>query len=273
MRNRRIDRPAPHGFDEKPAERAAEGATTQELYLRSLEKEPLEGHNRGVQAHGLEAEGVDFMSLLSEVNQRRLLEGSTRHEYSAGAVIFHPASQGKAFLLERGLARGYSTVPDGRQSTLTFFHSTELIGGTSIVSHPPPIYVQVVARSTMATLRLERVRQLVATENEVLAAVATHLSARIRSAYKLIAVRTLGDIEQRLAYDLLDRACRSQLSVGRLEVRATQADLADSIGSAREVVGRTLSRLRSQGIVETAPGLIRVTDPLRLAGIVRAFTL
>ena len=188
-------------------------------------------------------------------------------------MIFHPESEDRAFLLERGLVRGYTAVPDGRQATVTFFHSNELIGGTSIVSHPPKIYVQIVAKSTMTFLQLEMVRRLAATENELLAAVATHLSARVRSAYRLIAVRTLGDIRQRLAYDLLDRACRSQLAVGRLEAKATHADLADSIGSAREVVGRALGGLRTEGIVETTPGVVRVTDPLRLAKIVRAFAL
>jgi CRP/FNR family cyclic AMP-dependent transcriptional regulator len=226
-----------------------------------------------VRAPSLEAEEVDFMSLLSEANQRRLLEGSTRDAYAPGTVIFHPASDGRAYLLERGLARGYTTVPDGRQATLTFFHSRELIGGTSIVSHPPAIFVQIVAKSTMTTLQLDMVRELAASENEILAAVATHLSARVRSAYRLIAVRTLGDIRQRLAYDLLDRACRAQLEAGRLEARATHADLADSIGSAREVVGRALASMREAGLVETAPGVVRVLDPMRLAGIVRAFAL
>jgi CRP-like cAMP-binding protein len=226
-----------------------------------------------VLAPAVDLEEVDFMSLLSEGNQRRLLEGSTSDAYAPGTVIFHPASEGRAYLLERGLARGYTSVPDGRQATITFFHSRELIGGTSIVSHPPAIFVQIVAKSTLTTLQLEMVRELAATEIEVLAAVATHLSARVRSAYRLIGVRTLGDIRQRLAYDLLDRACRSQLMVGRLEARATQAALADSIGTAREVVGRTLSRLRDEGIVETTPGMVRVVDPLRLAGIVRAFAI
>ena len=224
-----------------------------------------------MQAPGLELEDVDFMSLLSDANQRRLLQGSTRGVYNPGSVIFHPASQGRAYLLERGLARGYTTVPDGRQATITFFHSRELIGGTSIVSHPPAIFVQVVAKSTMTTLQLEMVRKLAETENEVLAAVATHLSARVRSAYRLIGVRTLGDIKERLAYDLLDRACRTQLIDGRLEARVTHAELADSIGSAREVVGRALAAMRKQGFVETAPGLVRVIDPLRLDRIVSAF--
>ena len=221
----------------------------------------------------LEVEEVDFLSLLSEPNRLRLLDGSTTETYVPGAVIFRPGDHLTAFLLERGLARGYTSVPDGRQASVTFFHAHELIGGTTIASRPPPISVQVVVKSTMTCLKVEAVRQLAKTENEVLAALATHLAARVRNAYRLVAIRTLGDIRQRLAYDLLDRACRSQLAVGRLECRATHSDLADSIGSAREVVGRTLAALRAEKIIETAPGLIRVTDPLRLAGIVRAFAL
>jgi DNA-binding IscR family transcriptional regulator len=54
---------------------------------------------------------------------------------------------------------------------------------------------------------------------------------------------------------------------------ATHADLAASIGSSREVVSRTLNSLRTERIIETAPGLIRVLDPIRLEAIVRAFVI
>jgi CRP/FNR family transcriptional regulator len=216
---------------------------------------------------------VDFLSLLSAANRRRFLEGSSKGTYAAGTVIFHPDGPFRAFLLERGLVRGYTTVPDGRQTSVTFFHSDDLVGGTAIVSHPPRILVQVVVKSTLTVLDLERVRSLAASENEVLAAVAAHLSSRIRSAYRLIAVRSLGTILQRLAYDLLDRACRSQLELGRLEARATHAELADSVGSSREVVSRAISGLRGDGLIETVPGLVRVLEPIRLAEIVRAFVI
>ena len=220
---------------------------------------------------GFQTDEVDFLSLLNETNRRLVLENSTKTEYLPGALAYHPEMPPRAFVLDRGLARAYVSVPDGRQATCTFAHSRELIGGTTIVSHPPRIVIQVVIKSTLTILDLPRVQKLAAAESQVTMAVAMHLAALVRTAFRLIAVRTLGDIEQRLAYDLLDRACRTQLEVGRLEARATHADLADSIGSAREVVGRTLGRLREQGIVETAPSLVRVIDPLRLAGIVRAF--
>jgi hypothetical protein len=39
------------------------------------------------------------------------------------------------------------------------------------------------------------------------------------------------------------------------------------------VVSRALRDLRVARIVETAPGVIRVIDPIRLAAIVRAFVI
>jgi CRP/FNR family transcriptional regulator len=222
---------------------------------------------------GIERDEVDFLSLLSEANRRRVLENSTKADYPAGAIAYHPESPPRAFLLDRGLARAYAGVPNGRQATIAFFHSTELIGATSIVSRPPRIIIQVVVKSTLTALDLQKMRALASTENQVTTAIAVHLAAFARNAARVVAVRSLGDIRERLAYDLLDRACQAQLELGRLECRATHAELADSIGSAREVVGRTLSRLRDEGIVENAPGLVRVVDPLRLAGIVRAFTV
>jgi len=86
-------------------------------------------------------------------------------------------------------------------------------------------------------------------------------------------VGSLGSIPERLAFDLLERASRSQLSLGRLEAKGTNQDLADSIGSSREVVSRALKGLRAAGIIETAPGMTRVLDPIRLADIVRTYVL
>jgi CRP/FNR family transcriptional regulator len=216
---------------------------------------------------------VDFLSLLSEVNRRRVLEGSTQEVYPAGAIAYHPEGPPRSFVLERGLARVYASVPDGREATVTFIHEHELGGGTAIASRPPRVLIQAVIPSTLTILDLGRVRGLAASENQVGAAVATHLAARLRATFRLVAVRSLGTIRERVAYDLLDRACRSQLAMGRLECRATHDDLADSIGSSREVVSRTIRDLRAAGILETAPGLVRVIQPLGLSAIVRGFVI
>jgi CRP-like cAMP-binding protein len=223
------------------------------------------------------AGGVDLLSLLSPAKQRRVLEGSKLAHYPAGSVAFHPGPPARAFLLEKGLARVYMSVQDGRQATASFIHPGNLVGarnlvrGISVTKDPPLTSVQAVVDSTLRLLDLETVRRLAVTDIDVISAIATHLATRVHYDLRLIAVRSLGTINERLAFDLLDRASRSQLDDGRLEARATHEDLAYSIGSSREVVSRTLKGLRLAGIVETSPGRTRVLNPVRLAAIARAF--
>jgi CRP-like cAMP-binding protein len=178
-----------------------------------------------------------------------------------------------SYIIESGLARAFWSLPDGRQTTIAIVRPNELVGSTAAVGWVPWIFMQLITESTLLTLDTQELRMLASTEVEVAVAISQHLASRIRDAYRLIAVRSLGNIRERVAYDLLDRAAQSQLVVGRLEVMATQADLADSIGSSREVMSRALRDLRAEGIVETAPGLIRVLEPERLAAIVKAFVI
>jgi CRP/FNR family transcriptional regulator, cyclic AMP receptor protein len=216
---------------------------------------------------------VDFMSLLSVANRCRLLEGSNRVVHPAGTIALRPRGPSMSYLVESGLARAFWSLPDGRQTTIAIVRPKELVGATSTIGWAPWIFMQLITESAVTTLDSEVLRKLASTELEVSAAISMHLAMRIRDAYRLIAVRTLGNIRERMAYDLLDRAAQSQLVVGRLEVMATQADLADSIGSSREVMSRALKDLRAEGILETAPGVIRVLEPVRLAAIVRAFVI
>jgi CRP-like cAMP-binding protein len=222
------------------------------------------------------AGGIDLLSLLSSSKQRRVLEGSKRVDFRAGTVAFRPGAP-RVFVLDKGYARVYMSVRDGREATVAFIDPGYLMGarnvlrGTSSGQDPPLTYVQAVIDSTFTLLDLENLRKLATTDIEVLSALATHLAERVHYDLRVIAVRTLGTVSERLAFDLLDRACRSMLANGRLEAAATQEDLAYSIGSSREVVGRNLKQLRAAGIIETTPGKTRIHDPLRLAAVVRAF--
>ena len=221
----------------------------------------------------LPGEDIDFLALLPEARRRQLLKGSTRADFAAGSVPFRPEDPPMAYLVERGLVRVYRSLTDGRQATVAYVHSTELVGGTKIVGKTPKVFIQVVVDSTLTILHMETVRHLTETHADVVMAIAKHLAVQLDAAFRLISIRSLGDIQQRLAYDVLERACRNQLGAGRLEVRATHAELADSIGSSREVVSRAIKALRGAGLVATVPGVIRIVEPIGLAAMVRAFTV
>jgi CRP-like cAMP-binding protein len=94
------------------------------------------------------------------------------------------------------------------------------------------------------------------------------MASRISQAARLVTVRSLGTVRERLAYDLLERASDQLLRGEASSLRVTHEELAESIGSAREVVSRVLGELRRSGVINASPGVLSVLELERLAAIV-----
>lgn len=210
---------------------------------------------------------VDFLGLLEEPKRRQVLAGSKHTTYPAGATAYAADAPDFAVIIEHGLVRVYVGSPKGRQATVFYRHTAELLGVGLIKRPAIDLYVQTVTEAEVTSLDLDLLRALAARDADVSGALLIYYSNVVAHATGIIAVRSLGDITERLAFDLLDRACANQLASGRLVVRASQRQLADSIGSAREVVARSMRKLRDEGIVSTAPNLVRVLDVERLEEI------
>jgi CRP-like cAMP-binding protein len=106
---------------------------------------------------------------------------------------------------------------------------------------------------------------------EVDPAVATALAADLAQRYshcvRTIALHAFGSVVQRVAFDLLDRACRTQLSAGHLEAAVSQQEIADGIGSARPVVAKGMNAIRARRLVDTAHRRVRILDPAGLEAL------
>jgi CRP/FNR family transcriptional regulator, cyclic AMP receptor protein len=96
-------------------------------------------------------------------------------------------------------------------------------------------------------------------------AVASALIDELATGYgrttQIAALHAFGSIRHKVAYDLLDRASQGQLASGQLEARVTQQDIADGVGSVRQVVSRAVSELRRGGLIGSTPRRIRILDP------------
>ena len=71
-------------------------------------------------------------------------------------------------------------------------------------------------------------------------------------------------MRQRVAAHLLDLASTQRHPHDRLVARVSQQDLADAVGSVREVVARVLRDFRVAGIVATAADTVVILDAARL---------
>ena len=214
----------------------------------------------------LKGDTVEFLSLLTEPKRRQVLQGSTSVRHPAGTIAHFPDQPDYVIVVRRGLLRVYAGH-SGRQATIFYLHRGELLSRGLVMRPGLNAYVQAVTEVDTTHLDMDVVRRLARADVEVAMALMTYYGGLVVHAARIIAVRSLGDITARVAFDILDRACANQLMSGHLAVRASQQQLADSIGSVREVVARSLRKLRDAKILQTAPNLVRVLDVERLEQI------
>ena len=211
--------------------------------------------------------GGSFLDRLPRESREQILFNSTRIRYPAGTIAFQPGDVDRADILESGLARLYLTSAEGRQTTIRYAHPGELMGGLLVMGAAFDGSAQMIVDSTVIHLDLKAVRRRLEIDPALGSALAADLAQRYAHSVRTIALHAFGSVVQRVAYDLLDRACRTQLSAGHLEAAASQQEIADGIGSVRPVVAKSLTYIRSRRLVDTAHRRVRIIDPAGLEAL------
>ena len=209
-----------------------------------------------------------FLDLLNTSDRDLVLRGSKRVSYLAGFAAYGADASPLALVVETGMVRLFVQSENGRQASINYLHPGDIYAAGEMIP-PGPANVQALEDSLLLMIDPEKLFSL-ATQNLAIAEASIRiLGGVVRQLERIITVRSLGSIMERLAFDLLERASDAQLREGELLCQVTHEQLADSIGSAREVVSRVIGDLRRLGIVATSPGRIRVCDAARLSQIVR----
>jgi CRP/FNR family transcriptional regulator len=153
---------------------------------------------------------------------------------------------------------------DSRQVTLRYARKGDLIGAAAVLTGPSLVHVQAMTDARLKMLDYPRLQRLADESPKVANWLARDLAERLNDAFQQLALRTFGTIKQRVAHHILDMAG------GDLVAPVKQQDIADAIGSVREVVARALRELRHEHIVATGPRGIKILDPDRLVTQVTA---
>jgi CRP/FNR family transcriptional regulator len=208
-----------------------------------------------------------FLDQLKPADRDEMLRGSSRIHYPAGATYRQDDGAPIALVVESGLIRIFVSAEDGRQASVAYFHPGDTYAALEEIP-TGPANLQALTDSNLLILDPRNFARLVTQNYSVGEAAVRVLGRELARLVRVITVRSLGSMTERLAFDLLERASETQLRDGRLVCHATHEQLADSIGSSREVVSRILADLRRTRLVVTSRGQIRVTDVTRLSWIV-----
>jgi CRP/FNR family transcriptional regulator, cyclic AMP receptor protein len=199
-----------------------------------------------------------------------LLEGAVRTKIAAGTVAHWALDEDQYVeLVITGVIRVFVTAPDGRTMTIRYCRSGELLGAMSLFSDDftEPATKQALVDTQLLLLSPPKVRALAERDLRVARALLVELSERARNFVNEIPRTTFASVRQRVARQLLDLSTTSphdDQPNGELATRITQQELADAVGTAREVVVRALRQLRDAGAVRTERDRIVLLDPAQL---------
>jgi CRP/FNR family transcriptional regulator len=195
-----------------------------------------------------------------------LIGDATRLSVPPGSEVRREGEPGAHLeLVVDGLVRMYVVAPDGRTLTIRYCRPGAVMGTASLFvpGFAMRSTMQALLPSDVIVLRPGVVRGLVDRHQPFALALLEELSARVVAFIGELHHSAFASIRQRLARHLLDIAAQRQDGTG-LVAEVTQQELADAIGTVREVVARVLRDLRAEGLVGPSRDRIVITDPARL---------
>lgn len=204
---------------------------------------------------------LSFLSSLRGEQAGRLLAAASEVGVAPGEVVYRGRSEGGPELLAlvvEGLLRVYWTSGQGRQVTARYASQGDVLGVPALFSRGAPVEVQALTAAKLLRLPAGELRAVAQEDGEVGWAVAEYLAGLVFDTQSLLAENVFLPVRQRVARHLLDLAERDG---GRLVVRASQQDVANAIGSVREVVSRVLGALRADGLVARDGAVEAILDP------------
>jgi CRP/FNR family transcriptional regulator, cyclic AMP receptor protein len=213
----------------------------------------------------LELAGTCFEGLPDEISAR-LLARSRYLDVPAGHIVFPAADPSQHIgLVLGGTARSFLTAADGRQITLRYARRGAIVGKySSVIGAHAPLGVQAITDCTVLEFDPDVFQALLATEISVASSVILELARRLEDVYAAAGDSAFGSVRQRLVRHLLALAGDGDPDAGYIAA-ISQQQLAEAIGSSREVVSRELRHLRDESLVRTSPREIELLSIERLA--------
>lgn len=190
---------------------------------------------------------------------------TVERRYERGDIILLEGDLGGALhYVHTGLVKVFKTSPEGKEQVLrlitpghTFNDVPALDGG------PNPASAAAMEPSVVYMMRRIDLKKLILERPAVAEAVTRTLAGALRHMVALVEDLSFRHVTSRVAKILLDQEREAQK--GQVVHRLTQQEMAALVGSAREVVGRSLKELEASGAIDLRQGRVTVLDQGRLS--------
>lgn len=201
----------------------------------------------------------DSLQLVSDPMVRELAIRGALRSYPAGTYIIKEGEKGDSlFVILRGKVKVFVSDRDGRDMVLDFHGPGDYIGEMALDGKPRSASVAAVEPTTCSIVTRDALRSAIAANPDVAMTLIATLIERARTATDNVKNLALMDVYGRVARLLLSIA--KEQPDGRLVVpeRMTQQDIADRVGSSRDMVSRIFKDLTAGGYITVADRQITI---------------
>lgn len=201
---------------------------------------------------------------LSEEALKELSRMALCHDYPENNFLhYQDDPPDRLYLVLEGQVSLTLNDDRGRVVVLDTVGSGELVGAAAVLGDEPQAANAITACSCrLAAFKGTSFRRWLEKRPVVRRSLLTLFAHQLRSAHRKIGVHALMNVKDRLLYTLMELAEQQGRSApdgeGVLVERPTHRELAEHIGSSREVVTRTLDELVEEGVLEGKGKVIEV---------------
>jgi CRP/FNR family transcriptional regulator len=206
---------------------------------------------------------------LSEEDLEQLVQVAVPRHWAAGEVVFREGDPGEtSYVISQGAVRVTRDHTDGRTITLAELRRGDIFGELALFgSETRSATIEALEETSALALLAGDLRRLLERNPGIAADMLSYLAARLREANERISRQSFQSVAGRVASALLGQVAslRMQGAPERdVEIKATQAEIAQLAGTSRESASRFLATLERAGVVTLGRGKVTVHDPGRL---------
>jgi len=215
---------------------------------------------------------VPLFSKIADKELEKIAEIFHLKKYRKDEDIFSEGEVGDAlYILVSGAVKVFRRSSDGRIKTLAILEKGDFLGEMAILDREiRSANVKAVEDTEMLVIDRRDFEASLTSNPQIAFKIMETLSARLRDADKQIESLTFQNVSGRLVIALLDLAEKHGIKTDKgikIDMELTHQELAEMVGTAREVVSRILNDFRKTGCIEIEKHYITITDKEQLMRI------
>ena len=180
--------------------------------------------------------------------------GSTR-SYRANAILINEGDIGDSlFVVVSGRLRAYASSEDGRDVVLSEYGPGEYVGELALDGGPRSASVKTLSPTICCVIPGSQLRNILAEHPDFALHLTRKLSRLARRATVQVKSLALQDVYGRMVRVFMEMSDESSNGERVVREKLTQQDIAERVGSSREMVNRVMKDLTAGGYVVVRNG-------------------